>query len=184
MQLANRLWMKLKTRIFVGRNVRTGRNFHIGSFSFVSSPHRLEIGDDVYIGKFCSIQCSGRIGPGTLIANNVGIIGRKDHDHATIGLAMRRAPWVGSDASLAQCEANAVLIGEDTWIGYGAIVLTGLAIGRGAIVAAGAVVTKDVPPYAIVGGNPAKVIGARFKDDADIAAHEGQLAENKLRSAL
>lgn len=58
-----------------------------------------------------------------------------------------------------------VVIGSDVWIGYRAILLAGVTIGDGAIVAAGAVVTKDVPPYAIVGGVPAKMIRKRFSDE-------------------
>jgi acetyltransferase-like isoleucine patch superfamily enzyme len=58
-----------------------------------------------------------------------------------------------------------IVIGDDVWIGTSAIVCSGIKIGQGAIVAAGAVVTKDVSPYAIVGGNPAKVIRYRFNKD-------------------
>lgn len=61
------------------------------------------------------------------------------------------------------------VIGNDVWIGYRATVLPGVRIGDGAIIAAGAMVTADVPPYTIVGGNPAKPIRARF-DDADVDA--------------
>lgn len=57
------------------------------------------------------------------------------------------------------------VVGNDVWIGHGAMVMPGVTIGSGAIIAAGAVVTKDVPPYAIVGGNPAQVIRQRFDDD-------------------
>lgn len=53
---------------------------------------------------------------------------------------------------------------DDVWIGYGATIMSGVHIGQGAVVAAGAVVTKDVPPYAIVGGVPAKVIKYRFSE--------------------
>ena len=58
-----------------------------------------------------------------------------------------------------------IVIGDDVWIGYRAVVLSGVHIGQGAVVAAGAVVTKDVPPYGIVGGVPAKVIKYRFTPD-------------------
>lgn len=58
-----------------------------------------------------------------------------------------------------------IIIGDDVWIGYRSTILSGVHIGQGAIVAAGAVVTKDVPPYAIVGGVPAKVIKYRFTDE-------------------
>ena len=55
-----------------------------------------------------------------------------------------------------------IIVADDVWIGYGATIMSGVHIGQGAVVAAGAVVTKDVPPYAIVGGVPAKVIKYRF----------------------
>ena len=58
-------------------------------------------------------------------------------------------------------EEKPIVVGDDVWLGYGAIILPGVTIGDGAIIGAGTVVTKDVPPYAIVGGNPAKVI--RFR---------------------
>lgn len=59
----------------------------------------------------------------------------------------------------------AVVIGNDVWIGNGVIILEEVCIGNGAIIAAGSVITKDVPPYAIVGGNPAKVIRYRFSSE-------------------
>jgi Hexapeptide repeat of succinyl-transferase len=61
-----------------------------------------------------------------------------------------------------------VTIGHDVWLGSGAIIMSGVTVGHGAVVAAHAIVTRDVPPYAIVGGNPAKVIRYRF-DESIIA---------------
>ena len=58
-----------------------------------------------------------------------------------------------------------IVIGDDVWIGYGAIIMSGVTIGQGAVVAAGAVVTKDVAPYAVVGGVPAKTIKYRFSSE-------------------
>ena len=58
-----------------------------------------------------------------------------------------------------------IIVDDDVWIGYGATIMSGVHIGQGAVVAAGAVVTKDVPPYAIVGGVPAKVIKYRFEPE-------------------
>lgn len=57
-----------------------------------------------------------------------------------------------------------IVVKDDVWIGYRSVILSGITIGQGAIIAAGSVVTKDVPPYAIVGGNPAKVIKYRFSE--------------------
>ena len=58
-----------------------------------------------------------------------------------------------------------ITIGNDVWIGYEAVILSGVTIGDGAIIGTRAVVTKDVPPYTIVGGSPAKVLKKRFSDD-------------------
>ena len=117
----------------------------------------------------------GRIGRGTMIANNVGIIGRKDHDVSAIGIPVRYAPWVGDDESTTSRLSLPTEIGEDVWVGYGAIILSGVSVGRGAVIAAGAVVKDDVDPYAIVAGNPARQVGRRFSE-ADVVVHEQRLA--------
>ena len=64
-------------------------------------------------------------------------------------------------------------VGHDVWLGYQALVLPGVSIGHGAVVAAASVVSADVPPYAIVAGNPARVVRARY-DDADVQRHWGR----------
>jgi acetyltransferase-like isoleucine patch superfamily enzyme len=77
-----------------------------------------------------------------------------------------------------------VVIGNDAWIGLGATILSGVTIGDGAVVAAGSLVTKDVPPYAIVGGNPAKVIKKRFTNkqiDGLLAIAWWNWPEDKVR---
>nr|WP_240543233.1 CatB-related O-acetyltransferase [Bradyrhizobium canariense] len=168
----------MKSRLFLSKTVQTGQNFHLGLFSYVSAADKLVIGDDVYIGKFCSIQCNGSIGSGVLIANSVGIVGRKDHDLREIGVWIRNATWVGNSTRLARDTENWISIGDDVWIGFGAVVLSGIQIGRGAIVAAGAVVTRDVAPYEIVGGNPARPIGTRFSP-AEIEIHECALSAGR-----
>lgn len=173
------LWLKFKKKFFVTGQVVLGRRFHIGVLSFVSATRELTIGDDVYIGKFCSIQCNGRIGEGVLIANNVGIVGRRDHDMRAIGVAIRLAPWIGTSIDLANDPRNSVDIGPDVWLGFGATVLGGVRIGRGAIVAAAAFVNEDVAAYDIVAGNPARPIGRRFTDE-QIAEHEAGIGRARL----
>jgi acetyltransferase-like isoleucine patch superfamily enzyme len=64
-----------------------------------------------------------------------------------------------------------VIIEDDVWVGYGAIILSGIKIGKGSIIAAGSVVTKDIEPCSIVGGNPAKFIKYRYAKD-EIKQHE------------
>ncbi|RYG95562.1 MAG: acetyltransferase [Alphaproteobacteria bacterium] len=169
------LWKCLKKRLFVSGGVTCGERFHLGVLSFVSTPDTLSIGHDVYIGKFCTIQCSGRIGCGVLISNSVGIVGRRDHDMRAVGVYIRHAPWVGDNVSQAQQPANRVDIADDVWIGFGCTILSGVRIGRGAIISAGSVVRHDVAPYEIVAGNPARPVGRRFTD-AQISQHETALS--------
>lgn len=164
-------------RLFaVRRNVSLGQRTHIGPGSVLWAPNCLSIGDDVYIGKRCTIECDGVIGSGTLIANHVGIVGRRDHDVRALGVAASRAPWVGDATGSHPGLALTVDVGPDVWIGYGAVILSGVSIGRGAIIGAGAVVTESVGPYEVVAGNPARVVGVRFTSDQQ-AIHERRLHE-------
>jgi acetyltransferase-like isoleucine patch superfamily enzyme len=65
-----------------------------------------------------------------------------------------------------------VVVEDDVWVGCGAVILKGVRLGRGSVVAAGAVVNRDVLPYTIVGGVPAKIIGVRFSDLETLRAHD------------
>lgn len=175
--MIDRIWRRIKQRAFVRGRVTIGTDFHVGMMSYISSAGGLAIGNDVYVGKFCSIQVNGRIGSGVLIANMVGIVGRRDHDMRAIGLTMRRAPWIGDTTSLTADPRNWVEIGDDVWIGYAAVVLSGIVVGRGAIIGAGAVVGNDVAPYDIVAGNPARAVGRRFTQ-TQIDEHEAMLSHS------
>lgn len=175
--LVRRFFRKLNRWYAVRDGVVTSGDLHIGPGTTLWAPRRLEIGSNVYIGKRCTIEVDGSIGSGSMIANNVGLVGRHDHDYRAIGLTIRDAPWVGDADFFENHDASPLHIGSDVWIGFGAIVLSGISIGRGAVVAAGSVVTDDVEPYAIVAGVPARQIGRRFNDD-QIAQHE-QLLDTK-----
>lgn len=72
-------------------------------------------------------------------------------------------------------ESRPVIIGDDVWIGHGAILMHGVSIGCGAIVAAGSIVTKDVPPFAIFGGNPAQMLRWRFPSKLECDYHKQEL---------
>jgi acetyltransferase-like isoleucine patch superfamily enzyme len=111
----------------------------------IYEPEKLELGDQVDIGEFTHIRANGgvRIGSRVLIAAHVTITTR---EHP---VALPR--WgVTKDAPS--------VIEDDVWIGAGAIVLPGVTIGRGSVIAAGAVVTGDVPPFTVAGGVPARTI--------------------------
>lgn len=169
-----RQWQKLYQVYGVRNQVKLGRGVHIGIGTILDSPHGLIVEDEVYIGKYCTIECDGRIGAHTMIANHVGLIGRNDHDIRKVGESVRHSPWIGDANYSGAGLGKTIDIGPDVWIGYGAILLTGISVGRGAVVAAGAVVTKDVGPYSIVAGCPAVYVGDRFLHQ-DIESHEREL---------
>lgn len=103
------------------------------------------------IGNFCSI------------ANGVKFILSSDHPTQYISTFPFHKLIV--DGMPDAISKGNILVDDDVWIGYGATIMSGVHIGQGAIIAAEAVVTKDVPPYAIVGGVPAKVIKYRFSEE-------------------
>jgi len=167
-----KIWQTVYRIYGIRDNIYYGKNFHLGIGSILDSPYGLKIGDNVYIGKYCTIEVSGIIGNYVLIANNVGLVGRYDHDHTYKGVPVRVAPWVKDEDYCGKGKKSKLIIEDDVWVGYGAIILSGVKIGRGSIIASGAVVSNDVEQYSIVGGNPNRVIGRRFKSNEDIREHE------------
>jgi acetyltransferase-like isoleucine patch superfamily enzyme len=121
---------------------------------------RLSIAEDVYIGDDALISCSTRIeiGAGTLIGHGAQVF---DNDSHPIDPEGRDRQWrrirYGERLPFT-VEAAPVTIGRRVWIGMYALVMKGVTIGDGAVVAAGSVVTHDVPPLTVVGGNPARPI--------------------------
>lgn len=139
-QLRNFLFRK--STLICGKNPRIERNVYI-------SP-RISVGNNVTISENVKIRANAMIGNDVLIGPGVHII-TVNHGFSRLDVPMRL-----------QEEAPAgVIIGDDVWIGTNSIILPGVTIGSHAIVAAGSVVTKDVSEYAIVGGNPAKIIKIR-----------------------
>jgi len=171
------MWQRLYRLYAVREHVTLGERVHIGLGSILWAPNSLKIGNDVYIGKNCTIEVDGVIGNYVLIANMVGLIGRMDHDYRTIGRPMSKTPWIGDSDYKGEGRGQTIIVNDDVWIGYGAILLSGIQVGRGAIIAAGSVVTRDVPPYAIVAGVPAIFIGMRFTED-EIVQHENLIRGN------
>jgi acetyltransferase-like isoleucine patch superfamily enzyme len=154
-------------KLAVRKNVVFGDNLHVGMGTVIWAPQRLTIGNDVYVGKHATIQVDGLIGDNVLIANAVGIVGRTDHETRTVGVPIRQAEWVGDNP---MALSRPTRIGSDVWIGYGAIVLSGVTIGDSAIIAAGSIVTHDVASNTVVAGSPASFRKNRFSEE-DFDAH-------------
>ena len=111
------------------------------------------------IGKFCSIAAMTRINPGNHPMH------RATQAHFTYRASAYFAGESDDSDFFAWRREHHVTIGHDVWIGHGVVVLPGRSIGTGAVIAAVAIVTKDVPAYTIVGGNPARAIKRRFPED-------------------
>lgn len=107
-----------------------------------------------YVGGHSTICPKVTIGNFTMLAHDVMILGG-DHNYKVAGIP---TVFAGRDVT------RPTNIGDDVWVGAGSIIMAGVTIGDGAIIAVGSVVTKDVPPYAIVGGVPAKILRYRFDE--------------------
>lgn len=162
-------WFRLAR---VSRFVSAGSDIHVGAGCRFWAPDRIVIGNHVYVGRDVTIETNAAIGDHVLIASRVGLVGRRDHDYGAVGVPIRFSPWVGSKAARPQDRDLRVVVEDDVWIGCGTIVLSGTVIQRGSIVGAGSVVSRDVPKYSIVAGNPARVVGSRFERDEDVMTHE------------
>ena len=159
------------------KNVITEPNIQIGDYTiyhdFVNDPKEFQKNNVLYhyplnqdklvVGKFCSIACGAKF-----LFNSA--------NHSLTSLATYTFPLFFEEWGLekqrvrdAWDNKGDIVIGNDVWIGYEAIILSGVTVGDGAIIGSRAVVTKDVPPYTIVGGVPAKPIRKRF-DENTIAA--------------
>lgn len=112
--------------------------------------------EKLIIGKFCSIAC------GSKFLFNCANHSLKSLSTYTFPLFYEEWELEKSNITTAWDNKGDIVIGNDVWIGYEAVIMAGVYIGDGAIIAARAVVTKDVPPYTIVGGTPAKEIRKRF----------------------
>jgi virginiamycin A acetyltransferase len=150
------------------RNFVTRPNIEVGEYSYYDDPKGVEqfeenvlyhfefVGDRLIIGRFCSIAAETRF-----IMNG--------GNHATDWFATFPFPVFGNGWETAMPESwpyrGDTVVGHDVWIGYGATIMPGVTIGNGAIIATKSVVTKNVEPFAIVGGNPAELIRYRFDEE-------------------
>ena len=155
------------------KNVVTGANVEIGDYTmyndFVNDPVDFERNNILYhypvnndrliIGKFCSIACGAKF---IFTSANHSL-----HSLSTYPFPIFFEEWGLDMHDVTQAWDNKgdIVIGNDVWIGFEAVILSGVKIGDGAIIGARALVTKDVEPYSVVGGVPAKQIRRRFTDE-------------------
>ncbi len=167
-----------------GYRFSVGRGARVALGSWVIGD--IEIGDDAYVGPKCDIRGRVVIGKGTvlngenyiragndekcmiIIGNYCAIAPRasifaRDHDLNAVPIQIKLRRKLGLGGGY-RCEGK-VVIGHDVWLGFDSLVLGNVKVGNGAVVAAKAVVTKDVPKYTVVAGVPAKPIGKRFSDE-------------------
>jgi acetyltransferase-like isoleucine patch superfamily enzyme len=159
-----------KIRTTKARLGACGANVTFAPDTVFLSPGTIYIGNDVHLGSgghFSAVNTCVHIGSKVMFGPQVGIIAG-DHNTSVIGAYMKdvQEKRPGDD--------QPVVIEDDVWIGFRATILKGVTVGRGSIVAAGAVVTHDVPRYAVVGGVPAAVIRMRWSE-REITEHETML---------
>ena len=154
----------LGDRVFIGENSRIDggsleggieikNDVYIGQYCFLKTFRgKININESVNIGTFSQIRGSGdvEIGKNSLLANNIQVIGL-EHIYKDPSTPIK---FQGADI-------KKVKIGEDVWLGASVIVLAGVTIGEGVVIGAGSIVVKDIPPYNIAVGNPARVIRKR-----------------------
>lgn len=133
---------------------RVGNDVFIGNDVHYIHPEHISVGNHVFINHHVEFMCESEditIGDYVQIAPHVCIIASM-HDYSRTDIPMLDQKGINS---------KKVTLEDDVWIGYRAIIMPGVTVHKGAVVAAGAVVTKDVPPYAVVGGVPAQTIKLR-----------------------
>ena len=136
-----------------------GARTKVAECSFGDYAYVVNDSDIIYtdVGKFCSIAAHTRINPGNHLTDRVAM-SHFTYRSSAYGLGEDDPAFFDWRRSF-RCR-----LGHDVWIGHGAVVLPGVSMGNGAVAGAGAVVTKDVPAWTIVVGNPARVLRPRFND--------------------
>lgn len=171
------LFLFLRGRVMAWRRWRHGLR-HVAPTFYMAADctvdRDLVAGDYSFMNRRCMLQAKVRMGRYVMFGPEVAVVGG-DHRPDLPGV-----PNVFSGRP----DVLETVFEDDCWVGHGAIIMQGVRIGRGAIVAAGAVVVRDVPPYEIHGGIPARKISERFPDPMDRAKHDAMLDGPLYRGEL
>lgn len=149
-----------------------GKNFHAGRNVIMWAKDNITIGDNCYIGRNSQIESNVQLGNNVLIANNVAFVGKYDHNFQEIGKQIILSSQIRDKNYNWKGLNELTIVEDDVWIGYGSIIMSGIKIKTGSIIAAGSIVTKGVEEYSIYGGNPAKKIANRFNSFEDLEKHK------------
>ncbi len=145
--------------------------------NFIFDPHdhfsyeNIEVGNDVSLGSGAVLMASESkilIGNKVMFGPGITVVGG---NHNTT----KQGRFMYDVTEKREEDDQNVVIEDDVWVGCGAIILKGVRVGRGSIIAAGALVHRDVPPYTIVAGVPAKIVGVRFEDFEILRNHDAAL---------
>ena len=156
---------------FIYKPISYGRRFYFGSHVRIRK-HSLVVGYEVYLGNYCHISVPKVIiGDYTMLASYVSIVGN-DYITDRSGIPMA---YTGKEFNYHN--QSGVIIGKDVWIGHGAVIMDGVKIGDGSIIGSNSVVTKDIAPFSIYGGVPARFIRKRFQDISQENYHKSMLKQ-------
>ncbi|MCD7925145.1 MAG: hypothetical protein LUI85_10790 [Bacteroides sp.] len=164
----------------VWRKYKIGKNFHCGRGVFLWARDDITIGNDFYIGKYSIIETNCIIGNGVIFANYVGVVGKYDHCYEEIGMPVRLATSIRDREYQWKGMSETTVIGDDVWVGFGAIILSGVNVSDGCIIAAGALVTNDTEPYSIYAGMPARKVKDRFNTEEEKLKHIRAIKERYI----
>lgn len=137
--------------LIIKRKLKVGRFFRYGKGCFVSKKNNITIGDNFFMGNYCHLASNLEIANDVLFASFVSCVGG---DHKIDNIK-------GTISESGRDTFKTTRIHENVWVGQGVIIMHGVTLNKGCVIAAGSVLTKDVEENAIVGGNPAKLIRYR-----------------------
>lgn len=146
-------YYNLKLLTIRNPKLSVGENFKNLSGCKISKGRNIKIGNNFYMGHNCFLSADAVISDDVMFATGVALIGA-DHDFSDPDALLNLS---------GRATSKGIEIENNVWVGHNAIILDGIRIGSGSIVAAGSIVTKNIEPYSIVAGNPAKLIRYRKK---------------------
>jgi acetyltransferase-like isoleucine patch superfamily enzyme len=156
-----------KCRIYINRPIKDFQNIAVGEDSIIEGKIVLhnpkavvKIGKRVFIGENTLLMCyeSIEIGDDVMVSWDCTIIDTNAHSVKSEERASDVLDWAKGEKDWSRVESKKIVVEQKCWIGFKSIIMKGVNLGEGSVVAAGSVVTKDSEPYSVIGGNPAMLI--------------------------